>query len=170
MRQRIYFLLPDLDTARSILNELLLARIEERHIHYMAKDGISLEGLHEASLLQKSDIAHGAEAGLLIGGVTGVLAGVMVLLFPLTGMSPQLITVLVTALVGAAFGAWVSSMVACAVPNSRLRAFQKGLDQGKILVMVDVPKGRVGEIHDLIEKRHPEATSGGMEPTIPAFP
>lgn len=79
-------------------------------------------------------------------------------------------TILVTALVGAAFGAWVSSMIASSVPNSKLKTYEKAIEQGRILMMVDVPSGRVETIRKLISGLHPEASTGNMEPTIPAFP
>ena len=112
MRCRLYFLLPDVSSARQTVDDLLLSRIEERHIHVLAKDGVALEGLHEASVLQKSDIAHGAEIGLAVGGAAGIVAGLLVVYFPPTGVSLQLVTVLITAVFGALFGAWVSSMAA----------------------------------------------------------
>ena len=40
--RRIYFLVPDLKTASTVTDELLLARIEERHIHIVAPDGTEL--------------------------------------------------------------------------------------------------------------------------------
>ncbi|HET9023545.1 MAG TPA: DUF1269 domain-containing protein, partial [Burkholderiaceae bacterium] len=43
--RRIYFLLPDVASARAIVNELLLARIEERRIHVLAREGTPLEDL-----------------------------------------------------------------------------------------------------------------------------
>ena len=91
-------------------------------------------------------------------------------MFPPEGLAPKLIAVLLVAMGGALFGAWVSSMVASAVPNSRLKAFDSDIESGKVLMMVDVPMRRVQEICDLISRRHPEALSGGVEPTIPAFP
>ena len=90
--------------------------------------------------------------------------------FPAEGVTLKLITVLIVAIGGALFGAWASSMVASSVPNSRLKAFQREMDAGKVLMMVDVPMGRVVEIGELVARRHPEALSGGVEPTIPAFP
>lgn len=170
MRRRLYFLLPDTTSAKQVVNDLLLARIEERHMHFMARDDIPLEGLHEASILQKSDIVHGAESGLVVGGFAGIVAGVVVLAFPPQGTTLHLVTVLLTAMLGAAFGAWVSSMVASSIPNSRLKAFDKAIARGEILLMVDVPARRVAEVRELFDKRHPEAALGGQEPTIPAFP
>lgn len=170
MRRRLYFMVPDVTGARVIRDELLLSRIEDSHIHVLAKEGIPLEGLHEASILQKTDFVHGAETGLVIGGGIGILAGLVAIFFPPAGVDLQLVTILVTALIGAAFGAWVSSMVASSIPNSRLKTFEMGIESGRILMMVDVPAGRVEEIRKLIASRHPEIHGSTQEPTIPAFP
>jgi hypothetical protein len=163
-------MVPDVASARLIRDELLLARIEDSHLHVLAKDGIPLNGLHEASILQKTDFVHGAETGLAIGGGIGILAGVTALFFPPAGVDLQLVTILATALIGAAFGAWVSSMVASSVPNSRLRTFESAIEAGRILMMVDVPSSRVDEIRKLVASHHPEAMDSGVEPAIPAFP
>jgi hypothetical protein len=53
MRRRLYFIMPDLMSARKMMDDLLLARVEERHIHFLAKRGTPMDGLHEASTLQK---------------------------------------------------------------------------------------------------------------------
>ena len=75
--RRLYFLVPDLDTARQIVNELLLARVEERHIHLVAREGTSMEDLPEATFLQKTDFVPALERGLAIGGATGVVASLV---------------------------------------------------------------------------------------------
>jgi hypothetical protein len=152
------------------MNDLLLARIDERHIHVLASRGASMEGLHEANVLQKTDLVHGAGLGLLIGGAAGVLLGVFVVLRPPDGVTLQLVTILLTALGGAFFGTWVSSMVGAGVPNAKLLAFAKDIEEGRYLMMIDVPSRRVEEIQMFLEKRHPEDRSGGIEPTMPAFP
>ncbi len=170
MRKRLYFMLPDTNSARQMFDEMLLARIEDRHIHFLAKRGSLPEDLPEASVLQKTDIVHGAEMGLVIGGVAGTLGGVLVVLLPPGGVSLQLVTILITALLGALFGTWVSSMVGTQVPNSKLKAFHAEIERGKVLMMIDVPIGRIAAIRERVAQRHPEAVSGGIEPTIPAFP
>lgn len=168
-KRRLYFLLPDVKSARDMLDEMLLARIEERRIHFLAKRGTLPPELPEATVLQKTDIVHGAQLGIVIGGVAGTLGGLLVVLFPPGGVSLQLVTVLIAALLGALFGAWVSSMAASAVPNSQLARFQADIDRGKVLMMVDVPMRRIAEISELVRRRHPEAVSSGFEPTV-VFP
>ena len=63
MRRRLYFLLPSVDSARRVANDLLLARVEDRYMRFLARRGTDLGDLHEASYAQKSDIVHGAEPG-----------------------------------------------------------------------------------------------------------
>ena len=170
MRRRLYFILPDIESARRMLDEMLLARIEIRHIHFLAQRDSLPDDLPEANVLQKTDIVHGAQLGMAIGGVAGIIGGLVIVFYPPEGMTLQLVTVLIAAVLGALFGAWASSMAASAVPNSRLKAFHPEIERGKVLMMVDVPMQRVQEIRELVARRHPEALSGGFEPTIPAFP
>lgn len=169
MRQRIYFLLPDGGSARKTMDELLLARIEERHIHFVAEDAARLANVHEANLLQTSDLVHGSEAGLVYGGVAGVALAVVAGWY-LRDSVHQWQAVAALPLLGAAFGAWVSGMIGASIPNTRLRPFQRAIAAGQILLMVDVPRGRVDEIEALLARSHPEAHCEGHEPTVPAFP
>jgi hypothetical protein len=170
MRRRLYVICPDLEAAQQTMNDLLLARIDEGHIHVLATRGASMEGLHEANVLQKSDLVHGAELGGVIGGAAGVILGGILVLMPPSGFQLQLVTILITALGGALFGTWASSLVAASVPNTKLLAFTKDIEEGKYLMMVDVPFRRVEEIQALLRKRHPEDKDGGVEPSMPAFP
>lgn len=170
MRRRLYFLLPGIATANTIEKELLLAKIDDPHIHFLAKDGINLGNLHVANLLQRSDVLHGIGLGLIAGGVTGALAGVVLSFSPDFGSLIGTGGILVLAVVCAMIGSWISGMIAVSIPNSRLRRFQPAIDRGEILLMVDVPVRRVGEIRELIKGHHPEATPQGQESQIPAFP
>ena len=170
MRRRLYFVLPDLKAAEQTLNDLLLARIEIGHIHCLGKRGESLGSLPEASYLQKSDLVHGAQIGMVVGGLGGIFVGVALVFMPIAGGSMPLAVILATAVGGALFGAWASSLIAASTPNSRLLGFAHDIADGRILMMVDVPARRVEEILALVGQRHPEAMPKGMEPMIPAFP
>ena len=170
MRLRMYLTLPDLASARRLANDLLLARIEDRHMHFLARRGTDLGELHEASYIQKTDTIHGAFTGLVVGGAVGMVVGLLMVYFPPAGMSVQLAAVLIAALVGAFLGIWMASMVGLQVPNSRLKAFEHDIEEGKILLMLDVPSGRYEDLRQVIARTHPEAADRGSEPTVPAFP
>lgn len=166
--RRLYFLLPDLEVTHKVVDELLLARIEERHIHVIAREGVSLGDLPKASLVQKSDFVPAMERGVALGGATGVLAGLAALAMP--GVVIAGGALLAMGLLGAGMGAWLGGMIGMDVENTHIRQFESAIQAGELLVLVDVPKSRVEEIQKLVKKHHPEADFEGTEPTIPAFP
>lgn len=84
--RRLYFLVPDITMAKSMVDGLLIADIQENHIHILAKEGIPLTNLPEASLLEKSDLIHSLEQGAAVGGVMGVVAGLIAVTFPPAGI------------------------------------------------------------------------------------
>ncbi|HEY8024213.1 MAG TPA: DUF1269 domain-containing protein [Burkholderiaceae bacterium] len=170
MRRRLYYMLPDVSSARTLLDVLLLARVEERNMHFYAKDGTLPADMPEASFVQKTDLVHGLESGMVIGAGAGLLGGILLVLFPPEGLQLQVFAILATAFGGAVFGMWASGMAAAAIPNSRLKQFQPGIEAGQVLLMIDLPLGRVSQIEQLIEQRHPGGKFRGQEPHIPAFP
>lgn len=168
--RRIYFLIPDLETANKVSDELLLARIDERHIHVIAREGAELGDLPKASLLQTSDVIPAVERGLAVGGVTGILAGVAAVTFPPAGLVLGGGAILATAIAGSGIGAWLSSMIGVDVVNSQIKQFEGAIEKGEVLFLVDVPKERVDEIETMVKVHHPDADVEGTEPHIPAFP
>ena len=169
MRRRIYFMLPDRASARRTMDELLLQRIEERYIHFIARPDVSMEGLHEANVLHTTDLVHGAKLGALIGVAAGCVGGAVIQWLFVKDANYQIVTVIGMAAFGGLFGAWVASMVGSAVPNTQLRQFEREIAQGQILLMVDLPALRVREIEQLLQTAHPEARFEGEEGQIPAF-
>lgn len=196
MRRRIYWLLPDLPSARRTTSDLLLARIPETQIHFVAPENADTTGLHVANVLQTSDVLRSARLGLVVGGLTGAVVGVAAALFiPVVGESglaalravtelpqwgvteliatfesPQWGVAGVLAVAGGVLGAWSASMIGAGAPSHRLARFAGAIEQGQFLLMVDAPALRVGEIEALLHNKHPEAHFEGVEPEVPAFP
>lgn len=168
--RRVYFLVPDPATASSIVDELLVARVPEKHIHVLAREGTPLGNLPEAGLAQKSDLIPAVERGLGLGGATGTLAGLVAIAVPGGAVVSAGAIVLSLALAGGAVGAWVSSMIGVSVNSRRLKPYEQAIETGDLLMMVDVPAQRVAEIEQMIERLHPGARPEGVEPDIPAFP
>jgi len=168
--RRLYFLVPDVETGKKVVDELLLARVEWKHMHVLAKRGTPLEDLPEASFWQKSDIVPAMLRAVPMGGGTGILCGLVAL-----ALEPHLViaggaVLLASSLAGVGVGVWIGGMVGLNVGNTRLKAFQEAIERGELLVIVDVPRDRVEEISERIRKTHPEAHPEGTEPRVPAFP
>jgi hypothetical protein len=170
MRRRLFFTLPDIPTARTVLNELLLARIDERHIHFLGRRDALPPDLPEASFLQKTDFLHALRTGAMVGATAGIAGSAFLWLYPPQNMAVNPVVMLIAGIVGALLGAWFSSMAGSSVANSSLRSFQSAIEAGRVLLMVDVPFARTEEIRELVASHHPEAEWGGIAPQIPAFP
>jgi hypothetical protein len=149
---------------------LLLAHIEWKHIHLLAREGIALEDLPEATFAQRSDLLPALERGMGAGAATGMLAGLVAVAFPAAGLTIAGGAIAAMTVAGAGFGAWVATMVGVAVPNTRLARFRDAINEGQLLMMVDLPHERVEEIEALVKSHDPDADIKGTDPSVPVFP
>lgn len=166
MRHRLYYFLPDMDSVRRTFDDLLLSRIEQRHIRFLSEKETLPPDLPEAGFLLKTDVLHGGVTGMIAGGVLGLVFGFLLIGYAGLGQA----TVLGTTLMGLLFGGWASSMAAAALPNSRLKAFAPELEKGRILMIVDVPARQVNDVEKMLADRHPEMRFGGEASHVPVFP
>jgi hypothetical protein len=167
--KRIYFLVPNIEITKKIVDDLLLARVNESRIHVLAKRNTPLDNLPEASFLQKSDFVPALEQGMLVGGLAGIVFGLAIVTYS-SSLHINGSMVLLSALMGVGFGAWVFSMVGSSIGSRRLKQFAEAIEKGDFLMMVDVPSQRVDGVEQLVKDKHPRAHFEGVEPNIPAFP
>jgi hypothetical protein len=161
MHRRLYFMLPDVTHCKKLINELQNAGLKESEIHVIAREDIPLEGLHKASALQQTELAHGLGVGAGVGGVAGMLAGLLAVVFPPAGVVlGGGAVILATTLAGASFGTLLSGLIARDIPNHELDHFQDAILNGSILLLLDIATKRIDEITKLIQKTHPEAHIG----------
>lgn len=172
MNRRLYFILPDVEISRKVEDDLLLSRITEHQMHFLGKRGTDMQDLPEASQIQKTDIIHGFQIGMFAGALSGAMMGLIAYLMrDIIGMQLQLGIILLLFLVGGVSGALISGLfIGSSTPNVKLKKFQHSMDEGHILLMVDVAKDRVDEIRKTVHQHFPEAEDYGEDHTIPAFP
>lgn len=169
--RRLYFLVPEQETARKIVDELLLARVEERRIRVITQRGADRRGLPPATIVQMSDVIPALGRGLVCGWIVGLIAGLIaVAAFGLDWNDTGGLLILLISLGGAVFGAWLAGMVGISIPNSRLKQFQQAVDDGRVLMLVDVPAGKIDVFKQSVIKHYPAVQFGGVEPGMPAFP
>jgi len=170
MRRRLYVVLPDLASARQTANDLLLARIEDRHMHFLSRRDTDLGELHEAGFWHKTDVRHAFIVGSGVGAVLGAAVGVLLKTGALPGIEFGVGTVVLCTAIGLLFGAWTASLIGVSTPSVKLKEYEADFEAGRILLMVDVPPGRVKEIQQQLHRHHPEAVDHGIDLTMPAFP
>ena len=163
--RRIYFLVPTIEITHKIVEELQSQGIEDNHIHILAKRDTPLEGLPEAGVSIKTDFLAAVERGVALGGTTGLLAGLIGLRFAGFAMAGGPLLGIIMA--GATIGSLMGGLAGMNSGNSRLKKFEAAIEQGELLVLVDIPRERIEPIRQLIVKHHPEAEFEGIEPILP---
>jgi hypothetical protein len=163
--KRIYFLVPTIEITHKIVEELQSEGIEEHHIHILAKRDTPLEGLPEAGVSIKTDFLPAVERGIALGGTTGLLAGLIGLRF--AGFAIAGGPLLATIVAGATIGSMMAGLAGMNSGNSRLKKFEAAIEQGELLVLVDIPQERIEAIKNLVKNHHPDAEFEGVEPILP---
>jgi len=105
-----------------------------------------------------------------LGGTTGLFLGLLAVAMPPAGIVLGGGAVLVIGAMGASLGGLLTGMAGSAFRSSRLSAFQQEIEDGKLLVMVDVPRDRIDHVNRLIEARDPDVEIEGIEPPAPFMP
>jgi hypothetical protein len=164
MRRRLYFVLPSVTSAQTIMDELLLDRIDENHIHFHADKEQALGDLPKASAVEKSDVVYSAMAGFLFGAVFGLFGGILAYLVPWWFGQVSMMVIPYCMVLGAiACAAWAGA-VATSAPSYRIQSHKKEIEDGNILMIVSVPLRRLNDIRQRLMRTHPEATYSGVWP------
>jgi hypothetical protein len=161
--RRLYFVLPNADSAKAMLKEMLQAHVDK--IQFLGKRGVLPPELPKASVAQENDITHAAKRGILTGGLIGVICGELAVLFPPDDLIFEPITVPLIALLGAIIGMWVACMAGHVVPNTKFEVFQPEIEQGKVLMIVDVSPLQVEEV-SARASRNPKAVLRDLDETM----
>jgi hypothetical protein len=163
--RRIYFLSPDLATTHKIVNELRSEGLDDQHIHILAKRDTPLEDMPEAGISIKTDFLPAVERGVALGGTTGLMAGLIGL--RLAGFAIAGGPLLGIIMAGATIGSMMSGLMGMNSGNTRLKRFEEAIENGELLVLVDIPKERIEEIKQLVKKHHTDVDFEGVEPFLP---
>lgn len=161
--KRLCFLSPDTGHARQVVVDLKQAGIPEQRIYALARYGTELDGLPDAGP-ESDDFIAAYERGLALGGTAGLLVGLTGLAFPPAGIVVGGGLVLLIGLLGAGVGGLLTGIAGASFPSSRLQAFESAIEQGQILIMVDVPADAVERFEALIRQRDPAVSVEGVEP------
>lgn len=167
MNRRLYFMLPDVGSAHTMLDDLLLARVNANRIHFLANANTPLGDLPEATISERTDLIEGWEIGMVLGTLAGFVAGLFAISIPTwwyTQPIPVVATLVVCTFVGFFAGGLWTALVATNIPNNQLKPFEKLIAKGQVLMIVLAPFHRVQEIRKLVAEKHPEATYNGSWP------
>ena len=160
MKRRLYFLLPDSEHTRTVVDELETSGIDRKYLHVIAAQDVDLEGLPIATRNQRRDLGARLESlfwdGNLVLFFIALLALIVIALMQVSWywLLLPVAVMLATFIAGVEF----TSLI----PNVHLSEFSDAIHHREILLMVDVPVGQVSRIEELVHRHHPEAVTGGV--------
>jgi hypothetical protein len=170
MKRRLYFMVENIQDAQRLMQELLLARIDDECISFYARSRDMLGDLPHTNVMQRTYMIHGGMVGFFICAALGFIAGLFVVALPnpwfpewYVPASPATI-ITITTVIGAVAGAIWTALVSSALPNDTLQKFRRDIEEGHVLMIVKVPQERTAEIRDHIVKQHAKAIYLGSHP------
>lgn len=166
MTRRLYFLLPDVDHARQVLNHVVQNGVTLSHIHIVAHKDVdtgSLPAVTRQQFKHQSDkIEHYLWNGNLILFFLAFVVGLYLIVIESPVMAAGTFIVMVLTYLGGKY--FVEK-----IPNTHISNFQSAISHGEVLLIVDLPKSHVNSIANIIKRQHPEAVPGGVGWTIQAL-
>jgi len=139
-RGTVVGLFRDQPSAERAIQSLKAAGFSEQRIGVAVRDRTQQEAITEGTGTQAAEgAATGAMGGGVVGGVIGLLAGVGALAIP--GIGPiiaggALASTLAGAGIGAAAGGLLGALVGMGIPEEDARHFERGFQEGGVLVTV----------------------------------
>lgn len=158
--KRLYYLTPSLESADTIAKDLREEGIKDEYFYVLSQDERALyeRHLHAAGVLQRTDIIRFVERALIVGGM-------MALCFTLPLNYIKEFT----------FNVWISVSVFCilisllsgivgglAQENYRIQRYHDAIEQGQLLLMIDVDNKEEASVRSMMSRHHPEAAMQGF--------
>ena len=167
---RHYFISDNLDDLDRIESELERKGVATPQIHVLSRDDTGVEShkhLHNIESIFKQDVVHGT----IVGFMFGIFAAGMVLAFAYISQMPETYTwtpFYFLAIVIFGFATWSGGFYGIQTPHKDFRRFQKDLDKGKHIFIVDVDPSQE-EIIRQVEYEHPHLLDAGTGPATPRW-
>jgi len=168
--KRHYFISNDLDDLERIEEELENRGVHKPQIHVLSKDDAAVEmhaHLHNIEAIFKQDVVHGT----IVGAMFGVLAAALVIVIGYLSKLPEVYTWIpfyFLAIVMFGFLTWSGGFYGIQTPHHDFRRFQKDLEDGKHIFIVDVDPSQE-EIIRQVQYEHPHLSDAGTGRATPRW-
>jgi len=168
--KRHYFISDNLDDLDRIEAELERRGINKPQIHVLSKDDSGVDRrqhLHNIEAVFKQDVVHGT----IVGALFGALAATVVMAIAYFTKLPETFTWMpfyFLAIVMFGFITWSGGFYGIQTPHKDFRRFQKDLDNGKHVFIVDVDASQE-DIMQQVKLSHPRLVDAGTGSATPRW-
>ena len=168
--KRHYFISDNLDDLDDLEQELERRGVVTPQIHVLSKDDGGVERhehLHNIESVFKQDVVNGT----ILGAIFGALAAIVVLAIGYLTTLPETYTwtsFYFLAIVMFGFITWSGGFYGIQTPHKDFKRFQKDLDNGKHIFIVDVDPHQEDIVKQL-EAAHPQLIDAGTGEATPRW-
>ena len=135
MKTRHVFSSPDIRTTETAIESLRKAGIPDEDISVIARDDIEKQYVPDGRLETSGDFGRGGMKGVLAGGGSGLLVGLVALTVAPLGLTLAGVAAMTVA--GAAVGSWAGMLTGASEPDTVRRTFDDEIAAGHLLIVVD---------------------------------
>lgn len=156
-----YYVTADVNTAVDVLEILKQANVKEDDIGIISQDEeITRAELPEVDLSESSQLPEALRRGALLGSTSGLLAGVLLSVFPAAGLAVGGMAILGMTAGGAALGAWSASMIGISEQSDLVKKFNDSIEAKKTLVFCNITDKQHDNVSEIINR---EVANGKCE-------
>ncbi|MAM87243.1 hypothetical protein [Allohahella sp. A8] len=162
--KRMYYIAADLERVASVSEDLHANGITDAQFNVVSANEGALDEqhIHGANFIRRLDIIHSMERGLLGGMLLGVVIVLCLQFFTAFGTTMGLGIQAAIVLFFSCAGTWIGGMGGIGTENYKIRPFHDAVAEGKLLLMVDVPRKLEPTIRKLMTKRHRDVRLAGV--------
>lgn len=165
MTSKLVFSVPDTQIASQVVEYLNTRGIEESGISVLGNGATELSSIPDAGEFD-NDVVPASKRGIVVGGATGLLAGLGAALV-LPGLAIGGAALALATAGGATFGVLASSLIGSSVTNSQIRDYEQVIERGELLMVVEVEEELEAEFKSEIQSQHADVQFLGEVDAIP---
>lgn len=165
MTKKSIFSVPDTPAALQIVEFLKARGLDDSNISVLGNEATELSAIPDPGEFD-NDVVPASKRGVVVGGATGLLAGLgAVLVAP--GLAIGGAALALATAGGATFGVLASSLIGSSVSNSQIREYEEVIERGDLLMVVEIEEEASDEIIEQLRSRYPEVVLMGEVDVIP---
>ena len=158
-----YYVSDDLDELEQVEQELESVGIKDSQIHVLSESTADVENhhLHPVNSLLKQDIVHSGEIGAIVGAVAALFVLALAYFMGWTTSAAGWLPFVFLAIIIFGFCTWEGGSIGIQKPNVNYAPFQKILQEGKHVLLVDTNKQQEPAVDNVI-RAHPHLQPAGV--------
>ena len=165
MMNKLVFSVPETATALQVVEFLKSRGLDESQVSVLGNDATELSAMPDPGEYE-NDVVPGSKRGAVVGGATGLLAGLGAALVA-PGLAIGGAALALATAGGATFGVLASSLIGSSVTHSQIQEYEQVLARGELLMVVEVAEEQKTDIREQVQSQYAAVQFMGEVDAVP---